>query len=68
MTGNKPEFSTSGGTSMHVSSKTIARWSSWASAGATMHKVDECMAVTEIHRLTDIYEAILESYFANPVQ
>ena len=30
---------------------------------ATMHKVDECMPVAEIERLTDIYEAVLQTYF-----
>jgi acetylornithine deacetylase/succinyl-diaminopimelate desuccinylase-like protein len=31
-----------------------------------MHKVDECMPVSEIRRLTDIYESVLETYFAHP--
>jgi acetylornithine deacetylase/succinyl-diaminopimelate desuccinylase-like protein len=34
--------------------------------GGTMHKVDECVPVEEIDRLVDVYESILESYFANP--
>ncbi len=68
VTGNKPEFSTSGGTSDARFIKDHCPVVELGLCGATMHKVDECMAVTEIHRLTDIYEAILESYFANPVQ
>ena len=36
--------------------------------GGTMHMADECMPVAEIARLTDIYEAILDSYFANPLK
>ena len=35
-------------------------------AGATMHKVDECVPVTEINALTDIYTALLKASFANP--
>jgi succinyl-diaminopimelate desuccinylase len=33
-------------------------------SGTTMHKVDECMPVSEIRRLTDIYESVLDAYFA----
>ena len=35
-------------------------------AGATMHKVDECVPVAEITALADIYTALLEAYFDNP--
>ncbi len=31
-----------------------------------MHKVDECMPVAEIEKLTEIYTAILSAYFAAP--
>jgi acetylornithine deacetylase/succinyl-diaminopimelate desuccinylase-like protein len=31
-----------------------------------MHKVDECVPVAEIHRLTEIYAAVLEAYFHAP--
>jgi succinyl-diaminopimelate desuccinylase len=33
-------------------------------AGATMHKVDERVPVSEIGTLADIYTAILDAYFA----
>jgi succinyl-diaminopimelate desuccinylase len=32
-------------------------------AGATMHKVDENVAIADILQLSDIYERILDSYF-----
>jgi len=32
-------------------------------AGATMHKVDENVAIADIHQLSDVYERILDSYF-----
>ena len=35
-------------------------------AGATMHKTDECVPVSEIEALTDIYAALLADYFSNP--
>ena len=35
-------------------------------ANATMHKVDECVAVADIAALTDIYAALLDAYFKNP--
>jgi acetylornithine deacetylase/succinyl-diaminopimelate desuccinylase-like protein len=35
-------------------------------AGATMHKIDESVAVSEIAALTDIYAALLTAYFKKP--
>jgi succinyl-diaminopimelate desuccinylase len=35
--------------------------------GATMHKTDECVALSEIARLTDIYAQLLTDYFAKPL-
>jgi succinyl-diaminopimelate desuccinylase len=61
-----PTLSTTGGTS---DARFIRKYCPVAEVGlpgTTMHKVDECVAVAEIERLTDIYEAILEAYFANP--
>jgi hypothetical protein len=31
-----------------------------------MHKADECVPVSEIGALTDIYAAVLAAYFAKP--
>jgi succinyl-diaminopimelate desuccinylase len=66
VTGRTPAFSTGGGTSdarfiiQHCPVLELGL------IGATMHKVDECAAVADIARLTDIYAALLGAYFANP--
>ncbi|HVW72344.1 MAG TPA: succinyl-diaminopimelate desuccinylase [Rhizomicrobium sp.] len=66
ITGQAPFFSTSGGTSDARFIKDICPVVELGLAGATMHKADECVAVSEIHALTDIYAAILSAYFAKP--
>jgi succinyl-diaminopimelate desuccinylase len=66
VTGSKPEFSTSGGTSDARFIKDHCPVVELGLPGTTMHKVDECMPVSEIRRLTDIYESVLETYFAHP--
>ena len=65
-TNNNPEFSTTGGTSDARFIKNVCPVAEIGLPGGTMHKVDECVPVEEIHRLTDIYVTILESYFAHP--
>jgi succinyl-diaminopimelate desuccinylase len=60
----QPEFSTSGGTSDARFIKDHCPVVELGLSGTTMHKVDECMPVSEIHRLTDIYESVLDAYFA----
>jgi succinyl-diaminopimelate desuccinylase len=64
VTGSKPELSTSGGTSDARLIKDHCPVVELGLSGTTMHKVDECMPVSEIHRLTDIYESVLDAYFA----
>jgi succinyl-diaminopimelate desuccinylase len=66
-TGKAPEFSTTGGTSDARFIKDHCPVAEVGLAGATMHKVDECVPVAEIHKLTDIYTAILEQYFRTPL-
>ncbi|HTO39730.1 MAG TPA: succinyl-diaminopimelate desuccinylase [Rhizomicrobium sp.] len=66
VTGRKPDYSTSGGTSDARFIKDFCPVAELGLPGTTMHKVDECMPVAEIHRLTDIYESVLDHYFANP--
>jgi len=66
VTGQAPFFSTSGGTSDARFIKDICPVVELGLAGATMHKADECVAVSEISALTDIYAAILAAYFAKP--
>jgi succinyl-diaminopimelate desuccinylase len=64
VTGSKPETSTSGGTSDARFIKDHCPVVELGLSGTTMHKVDECMPVSDIHRLTDIYESVLDAYFA----
>jgi len=33
--------------------------------GATMHKVDEHVAVGDVRMLTDVYERLIASYFSD---
>jgi succinyl-diaminopimelate desuccinylase len=65
-TNRAPEFSTTGGTSDARFIKNVCPVAEIGLPGASMHKVDECVPLEEIRRLTDIYAAILESYFAHP--
>jgi len=68
VTGRTPAFSTGGGTS---DARFIVQHCPVLELGlvsATMHKVDECAAVADIQRLTDIYAALLDAYFKNPPQ
>jgi succinyl-diaminopimelate desuccinylase len=66
ITGQSPFFSTSGGTSDARFIKDVCPVVELGLAGATMHKADECVAVSEITALTDIYAALLAAYFAKP--
>jgi succinyl-diaminopimelate desuccinylase len=66
ITGQAPFFSTSGGTSDARFIKDFCPVVELGLAGPTMHKVDECVAVSEIAALTDIYAALLSAYFAKP--
>jgi succinyl-diaminopimelate desuccinylase len=66
VTGTFPQFSTGGGTSDARFIKDICPVAEIGVPGGSMHKVDECVAVTELHRLVDVYAAILDAYFANP--
>jgi len=66
VTGQTPVFSTSGGTSDARFIKDHCPVVELGLAGATMHKTDECVAVSEIETLTSIYAELLTDYFANP--
>ncbi len=66
VTGTAPVFSTSGGTSDARFIKDACPVVELGLAGATMHKVDECVPVAEITALADIYAALLDAYFSNP--
>ncbi|HEY4274786.1 MAG TPA: succinyl-diaminopimelate desuccinylase [Rhizomicrobium sp.] len=66
ITGQSPVFSTSGGTSDARFIKDHCPVVELGLAGATMHKTDEWVAVSEIEKLTDIYTELLRDYFAKP--
>jgi succinyl-diaminopimelate desuccinylase len=68
VSGEKPRFSTTGGTSDARFIKGYCPVAEVGLPGATMHKVDECMPLAEIERLTRIYSAVLDAYFAHPPQ
>ena len=63
-TGRRPEFSTSGGTS---DARFIARYcpvAEFGLVGATMHKTDESVPVSELRQLTAIYTELLRRVLA----
>jgi len=63
VTGLMPELSTTGGTSDARFIKDYCPVIEFGLAGATMHKVDENVAIADILQLSAIYERILDSYF-----
>ena len=63
ITGVKPRLSTSGGTSDARFIKNISPCLEFGLVGKTMHKVDESVSVSDLKKLTKIYENILVSYF-----
>ncbi|MGH6817298.1 MAG: succinyl-diaminopimelate desuccinylase [Methylovirgula sp.] len=64
-TGSKPKLSTSGGTSDARFIRAHCPVVEFGPLGATAHMIDECIAVSELDALTDIYRDVLERYFAN---
>jgi succinyl-diaminopimelate desuccinylase len=63
VTGRKPAFSTSGGTSDARFVKDYAPVLELGLVNATIHKTDENVPVEEIETLTRIYQAVLEDSF-----
>ncbi len=63
ITNHKPVLSTSGGTSDARFIKDIAPCVEFGLVGNTMHKVNECVAITDLKKLKSIYYKILELYF-----
>ena len=63
ITGIKPKLSTSGGTSDARFIRNIAPCLEFGLVGKTMHKIDESVSVSDLKKLTKIYENILISYF-----
>jgi len=63
-TGIEPELSTSGGTSDGRFLIQLCPVVDFGLPNATMHKLDECAAVEDIHALARIYERVLTKVFA----
>ncbi|ACI99680.1 succinyl-diaminopimelate desuccinylase [Rhodospirillum centenum] len=63
-TGRTPELSTSGGTSDARFIKDHCPVVEFGLVGASMHKVDENVAVADLLELTAIYRTVLERWFA----
>ena len=64
VTGEKPEHSTSGGTSDGRFIKDLCPVVELGLMNATMHQSNECVPLADIAKLTDIYTAILDAYFS----
>lgn len=62
-TGQKPELSTSGGTSDARYIKNHCPVIEFGIVGETMHKTDERVAVSDMHALAGIYQDILKIFF-----
>jgi len=60
-TGKTPELSTTGGTSDARFIKTMCPVVEFGLVGATMHKIDEHVAVADIEMLSNVYLDIIES-------
>jgi succinyl-diaminopimelate desuccinylase len=65
-TARRPALSTTGGTSDARFIKTVCPVVEFGLVGATMHGVDECVAVADLEQLTRIYRRILAAYFNAP--
>ena len=61
--GSSPEMSTTGGTSDARFIRSIAPCLEFGPVGKTMHKIDENVSVSDLKKLTKIYQNILVSYF-----
>ena len=65
VTGQVPELSTSGGTSDARFIKDFCPVAEFGMINATAHKVNENASINDINALTDVYNAVLESFFAD---
>jgi succinyl-diaminopimelate desuccinylase len=63
LTNRKPELNTLGGTSDARFIKDCCPVCEFGAIGETMHKTDERIALADLLRLVDIYDAVLERYF-----
>ena len=58
-----PKLSTTGGTSDARFIKNISPCLEFGLVNKTMHKVDECVSLSDLRKLTRIYNNILVEYF-----
>ncbi len=58
-----PKFSTTGGTSDARFIRKISPCLEFGLVNKTMHKIDECVSVSDLKKLTNIYKNILIEYF-----
>ncbi|RCL01531.1 MAG: succinyl-diaminopimelate desuccinylase [Candidatus Tokpelaia sp. JSC085] len=65
ITGQTPETSTAGGTSDARFIKDYCPVVEFGLVGKTMHKIDECVAVDDLEKLTMIYQSFIEQIFSN---
>jgi succinyl-diaminopimelate desuccinylase len=63
VSGTMPTLSTSGGTSDARFIKDICPVVEFGLVGRTMHKVDECVSISDLEMLSDVYLSVLERYF-----
>ena len=59
----KPKLSTTGGTSDARFIRKIAPCLEFGLVGKSMHKIDESVPLSDLKKLTNIYQNILENYF-----
>lgn len=64
VTGNRPQLSTTGGTSDARFIKNYCPVVEFGLVGQTMHKIDESVAIKDVEELTQIYEKFLDMFFA----
>ena len=58
-----PKLSTTGGTSDARFIRKISPCLEFGLVGKTMHKIDEAVSLTDLKKLTQIYQNILKNYF-----
>ena len=58
-----PKFSTTGGTSDARFIRKIAPCVEFGLVNKTMHRVDECVSISDLKKLTKIYNYFLVEYF-----
>ncbi|MBO38196.1 MAG: succinyl-diaminopimelate desuccinylase [Rhodospirillaceae bacterium] len=63
-TGIKPDLSTTGGTSDARFIKDFCPIAEFGLISQTMHKVDECVNLADLEKLTEIYDIVLDNYFS----